>query len=389
MRPRSVAIASASTTILALASTVPRPVQAQIPSGAGAPRTSRASALSVPLRTPDGQPDLQGTWNTATLTPLERPDAAKGRLTLTEAEATAIERAEQARVEQRGRPSDPSRVAPPVGGDGSTGAAGGVGGYNFFWIDRGDSAIVVDGQRRSSLVVDPVDGKIPQMTPEGTKRAADLRRAAPTSDAAESVETRERGAYDDVEQRPLAERCLIAFGSSSGPPALPVLYNNTKQIVQTKDVVMIFNEMVHDVRVIRMNQPHLPSSIRKWLGDSVGRWEGDTLVVDTTNFTDKTRFRGSSDRLHVVERFRRADAKTILYQFTVDDPATWPRPWTGEYPWVATGEQVFEYACHESNYSMQGILAGARLLEVEAAAKGRESSGRTTCFTNRRYRSLA
>src|SRR5262249_11752833 len=155
------------------------------------------------------------------------------------------------------------------------------------------------------------------------------------------------------------------FGSVSGPPMLPVLYNNLKQIVQTPDHIMILVEMDHDARVIRMNQQHLGGSARKWMGDSIGRWDGDTLVVDTTNFTDKTGFRGAHEALHVVERFTRTDDRTILYRFTIEDPATWTRPWSGEYPLVATNDLLYEYACHEGNYALGGIMRGARLLESE------------------------
>ena len=177
-------------------------------------------------------------------------------------------------------------------------------------------------------------------------------------------------AFDNPEARPLAERCLLGFGSTSGPPTLPnYFYNNLKQIVQTPTQIMILNEMVHDARVIRMDDKHLPATIRRWNGDSIGRWEGDTLVVDTTNFTNKTQFNGSSDQLHVVERFRRSDANTIVYRFTIEDPATWERPWTGEYPWVGTKENLYEYACHEGNYSLENMLKGARLKEAEDAAK--------------------
>ena len=164
-----------------------------------------------------------------------------------------------------------------------------------------------------------------------------MRAAGRAGRAARTARRPAPGAFDDPEQRPLAERCLLGFGSTSGPPTLPnYFYNNLKQIVQTQDTVMILNEMVHDARIIRMNAEHLPPTIRKWMGDSVGHWEGDTLVVDTTNFTDKTRFRGSGDQLHVVERFTRTDARTLLYRFTVEDPTTWTRPWTGDYPWTAT-----------------------------------------------------
>ena len=158
--------------------------------------------------------------------------------------------------------------------------------------------------------------------------------------------------------------------STAGPPALPnYFYNNLKQIVQTPTSVVILNEMVHDARIIRIGGRHLPQNIRRWMGDSVGQWEGDTLVVDTTNFTNKTRFEGSSDQLHVVERITRLDAKTLLYRFTVEDPTTWDRTWTGEYPWVATDEKMYEYACHEGNYALVDILRGARAKEAEETAQ--------------------
>ena len=179
------------------------------------------------------------------------------------------------------------------------------------------------------------------------------------------------GPYDNPEQRPLAERCLMGFGSTAGPPMLPVLYNNLKRIVQSDDTVMILVEMVHDARVVRMNQEHAPPGIRSWLGDSVGHWEGDTLVVDTTNFSDGPALGGASRNLHVVERFSRIDADTLLYRFTVDDPTVWTAPWGGEYVWPASGDRVYEYACHEANYSFGGILRGARLLEADAREAAR------------------
>jgi hypothetical protein len=323
---------------------------------------STAASYTAP-HTPWGHPDLQGVWNAATLTPLERPDNVGGRLSLTPAEAAEIERTERARVETRARPSDPNRNAPPVGAN--------VGGYNNFWIDRGTGAFTIDGQYRTSIIVEPANGKIPPMLPEAVKRNAGARGTAvrPTSDAAESAETTGRGAFDDIELRPLGERCILGFGSTSGPPTLPnYFYNNNKQIVQTPDYVMILIEMVHDVRFIPLKSDHAPPSIRKWLGDSIGRWEGDTLVVETTNFTNKTRFRGSSDNMKVVERFRRTADNTILYNFTVIDPETWAQPWTGEYPWVKSNEMIYEYACHEGNYAMGDIMRGARLLEAEEAA---------------------
>jgi len=207
------------------------------------------------------------------------------------------------------------------------------------------------------------------MTPQAQQRTASTGRATRATSDEQAREDDPGldptpGAYDDPERRPLGERCLLGFGSTSGPPALPVLYNNLHQIVQTPEHVIILNEMVHDVRIVRMNAPHLPASVRKWMGDSVGRWDGDTLVVDTTNFTDKTRFRGATDNLHVVERFTRVDGKTLLYRFTIEDPATWTTPWTGEYTWPKTDEHVYEYACHEGNYALGNILRGARLKEA-------------------------
>jgi hypothetical protein len=338
-------------------------VAALLPIGLG------AQSKPIP-RTPWGHPDLQGLYNVATMTPLERPDNVQGRLTLTEAEVRKLEQANAARRELRARPSDGNRQAPPVGGDGSTGAAGNVGGYNNFWVDPGDTYNKVDGQYRTSIIVDPPDGRIPQILPEAVKRNAARLRAIPTSDAPENVETRAPGAYDNPEQRPLGERCIIGFGSTSGPPMLSVLYNNFKQIVQTPTHVVILVEMVHDARIIPFKTTHAPDHIRKWMGDSIARWEGDALVVETTNFTDKTRFRGSSEKLKVVERFNRTDDGRLLYRFTVEDPATWPRPWTGEYTWARAqpDDHLYEYACHEGNYAFEGIMKGERLLDDERAA---------------------
>jgi len=181
--------------------------------------------------------------------------------------------------------------------------------------------------------------------------------------------------FSSPERRPLSERCLLGFGWTSGTPILPnYFYNNGKQIVQTPDTVMILTEMIHDVRAIRLNSEHLPSSIRKWTGDSIGHWEGDTLVVETTNFTNKTRFYGSSENLKVIERFRRLDDNTLLFRFTVEDPSTWERPWTGEYAWVKNDQPLYEYACHEGNYALEDVLKGARARDHDKPAK---SDGQT------------
>jgi hypothetical protein len=249
---------------------------------------------------------------------------------------------------------------------------GAVGGYNNFWLDQGTTFTVVDGQIRTSIVVDPPDGHVPPVNAAARQRIA-AARATPTSDTRESQDPTAEppGSFDNPEQRPLGERCLLGFGSTSGPPALPdYFYNDLHQIVQTPDSIMILTEMVHDARIVRMNQPHLPANIRRWMGDSVGHWEGDTLVVDTTNFNSKTRYRNSTEKLHIVERFTRADDKTLVYRFTVEDPDTWDRPWTGEYTWPATEKPIYEYACHEGNYALTDILRGARVQEAaEANAK--------------------
>ena len=328
---------------------------------------------SAVKRTADGHPDLQGVYDLATLTPVERPAGVTSPV-YTDAEAKKIERQAESRKEYSARAIKADRDAPPKGGDGSAGAAGNVGGYNSFWIDAGSALSIVDGQKRSSIVVDPENGRVPALTAEARQRALAARNQAATSDqtAAEDDPGFEKapGAYDDPERRPLGERCLIGFGSTSGPPMLPdYFYNNLHQIVQTPDSIVILTEMVHDARVVRMNQQHLPPTIRKWMGDSVGHWEGDTLVVDTTNFTDKTRFRGSSSNLHVVERFTRTGAHSLLYRFTIEDPKTWTRPWTGEYTWPETQEKIYEYACHEGNYAMSDILRGARAKEAEDSKK--------------------
>ena len=357
---------------------------------AAAPAAARAQGGPDVPRTPSGRPDLSGVYDTATVTPLQRPREFGERLTLTEEEAAVIasdpdglarvfglapagsdERAAARAERQRAgfETGDGDREAPPAGGDGSGGAAGNVGGYNTFWIDRGDAAFRIDGLIRTSIITDPPNGRQPPLTESArAARAARARFARPNDGTAWWLadDLDAPGPYDHPEQRPAAERCLMGFGSTAGPPMLPVLYNNMKRIVQTDDTVVILVEMVHDARIVRMNQPHAPPEIRSWLGDSVGHWEGDTLVVDTTNFTDDPSFGAASRNLHVVERFTRLDADTLLYQFTVDDPAVWTAPWSGEYVWPASNDRVYEYACHEANYSFGGILRGARVLEEDA-----------------------
>ena len=336
-----------------------------------APKAVATTKASIP-RLADGHPDLQGTFDLATLTPVERQ--AGTPITLTNEQAAKLEKQVAATKNYQARPVDGDRPAPPVGGDGSAGPAGNVGGYNSFWIDSGSHYSVIDGQKRASILVDPADGRVPPLTPAGRQRVA--LNVRPTSDQSAREDDpgfEPNGAYDDPERRPLGERCLMGFGSTSGPPVLPnYFYNNLHQIVQTPGSVLILTEMVHDARIVRMNSEHLPKTIRKWMGDSVGHWEGDTLVVDTTNFSDKTRYRGSTENLHIVERFTRVDPKTVLYRFTVEDPDTWTGAWTGEYPWQATDELMYEYACHEANYALGNILRGARLKEANDAKKTKQ-----------------
>jgi hypothetical protein len=311
----------------------------------------------VAPRTPDGHPDFQGNWSNATLTPLQRPPG-QGKV-LTKEQVDQIEKIRADTIEKLSRSSDPNRPAPPKGGDGSTGAAGMVGGYNYFYIDAGDRVAMVDGEPRSSLIVDPPDGKIPSLT-----AAARERQAAPARD-------RRFGPYDHPELRPLAERCITSFGSNAGPPMLPnYFYNNNYTIVQTRDHVVILTEMVHDARIVYLGgRPRLPPQIRPWFGDSHGRWEGDTLVIETTNFHPAQIFANASDNLKVIERLHRVDENAILYRFTIDDSTTFTRPWSGEVPFLAMKELIYEYACHEGNYALSNILSGARYQERESAAR--------------------
>ena len=325
-----------------------------------APATGKPAAKKswIPPHTPDGHPDLQGVWTNATLTPLERPPQFANKPTLTEEEVAKAE-AQAKGIYEDVRSSDAERDRDHA--------------YNSLFFDRGSNFERVDGQVRTSLIIDPPDGHVPRVAGvgRGGRRGAGAPGAAPAAAEEGAARGSQIGRFDSVKDRPLGERCLLGFGSTSGPPMMPVLYNNNYEIVQTPNAIMILVEMVHDVRLIRMDgSPHLPGNMRKWLGDSIGHWEGDTLVVDTTNFTDKTHYQGSSPDLHVIERFKRVDEHTILYRFTVDDPKTFTRPWTAEYPFLATNDRIFEYACHEGNYAMPDILGGARKDDEAAAKKG-------------------
>jgi hypothetical protein len=342
---------------------------------------TQATSSAIP-RTSDGHPDLTGVYDVATMTPVDRPAEYDGRLFLTDEEVAAMVQYEEQRNVRDLAPLEADRAAPPVGGDTSPTnsyleglfrlGGGTVGGYNLFWLSPGERPVTIDGRARTSLVVDPENGRVPPMTPEARQRMAALLATRAAPDAGESAVGGSSSQYDAADRRPLAERCILGFGSTSGPPTLPnYFYNNLKFIVQTDDWVVIYNEMVHDTRMIRIGGESLPPHVKQWMGNSVGHWDGDTLVVETTNFTDKTRFRGSGESLKVTERFSRAEDGTILYRFTVEDPSTWERPWTGEYPWNPTQDEIFEYACHEGNYALDTVLRGARRADKEARENGR------------------
>jgi hypothetical protein len=304
------------------------------------------SARSAPPRTPDGKPDLQGTFTFATITPLQRPPALNGKDVLTPEEAAAFADSENKRLNRD--LYDPEKGQPSAGYPGR--AQGGVLSYNDFWYERGDQ---MTADRRTSLITDPADGRIPFSPATRTRMAA---RAART----------EAGVFDNPEDLSLVDQCILGF--NAGPPMVSGTYNNNLQIVQTPDYVMILNEMVHNARIIPTDgRPH--GTVPRWTGDSRGRWEGDTLVVETLNFKRETSLQGSTAGTKVVERFTRVDPKTINYEFTITDPVAYTQSWTASMPLRAIDERLFEYACHEANYGMEGVLRGARFREKEAGAK--------------------
>jgi len=286
---------------------------------------------SVP-RTGDGQPDFQGIWSNATITPFERPADLAGKEFFTEAEAAAYEKQvlDRSNKDRRdgGAEADVARA------------------YNDAWWDVGTKVVPT---RRTSMVVDPTDGKIPSLTSKAQEAAA--ARAVIAQRLPEGPE-----------DRSLAERCIL--WPTAGPPMLPSAYNNNYQIFQAPGYIAISTEMIHDVRIIPLDgRPHLPQNVRQWMGDSRAHWEGTTLVVDTTNFTDKTHFRGADENLHLIERFTRTGPDTLLYQFTVEDPTAFTKAWTAEAPMTRAAGPLYEYACHEGNYAMANILNGARAQE--------------------------
>src|SRR4030095_3649782 len=328
---------AALTVAIVVALLAPLPAAAQAPkAAAAAPKAAPAKPWTV-SRTPDGQPDLQGYWTNNSYTPLERPNGVTKEFytpaELVEANKKAAEREEEQTV--------PGTVADVH--------------YDFtqFGLDRSQTRLT--GNLRTSVIVEPANGKLPPVTSEGQKRAAD--RAA---------ERKKQGAqYDQVQNIPLGSRCVY---QNAGPPMLPPGYNPAYQILQSKDTVTILIEMLHEVRVIPLDgRPHAPQGYRSWVGDSRGHWEGDTLVVETTNFNDKSAFRGASENMKVTERFTRISDDAIRYEFTINDPSTWEIPWKGEMPFVKINGPVFEHACHEGNYGVANTLKAVRLDEKKAA----------------------
>ncbi|MEX1032715.1 MAG: hypothetical protein WDZ30_05100 [Cellvibrionaceae bacterium] len=305
-----------------------------------------------PPRMPDGTPDLQGVWTNVSLTRLIRPSRYESNV-ITPDEALEIEKMQAARAARGLEPTDPN--APPP----SQGAS--VGGYNSFWGDAGDRLAMIDGEFRTSWIVDPEDGQLPY-TEKGLATF-------------EATQHEARNNFDGPEIRPMAERCIVGFGSTGGPPMINVLYNNNYQIVQTPEAVMILAEMNHDARIIRMNDEHRPESMRSWLGDSIGHWDGNTLVIETTHFNPGESLRLNYDQSFylspdavVSERLTRISDTEIFYEFEVEDPEIYKQPWRGEMVFNAADE-IFEYACHEGNYALPGILAGAREEENGQAAE--------------------
>jgi hypothetical protein len=334
-----------------------------------------AGATAEIKRTASGKPDLSGFYDSGTLTPLNRPEALGDKQFMTPAEAEQYKKLSGLLASDADEISDPNRAAPTKGGDGQQAyGAGGVGGYNSFWVDPGSDLSEVDGKIRTSIVYDPANGRQPQLTRKGMgKMASNFSSFSYVNDGTASwLDQPGPGPFDGPETLALAERCLLGF--SAGPPSLPGLYNNFKRIVQTQDHVMILLEMVHDARVVRMNAEHGPKENRKWLGDSIGRWDGDTLIVETTNFRQDTGLYGGDENLYLIERFTPMANGNLLYDFTVKDDTAWVKPWSGAYVWKRDDAKVYEYACHEGNYAMGNILRGARLLEREAL-EGQAAAG--------------
>jgi len=321
-----------------------------------------------PERNAFGQPDLSGFWTNATLTPETRPAAFGTRAVHTEEEVKKLESQVETEVEEGNASIDPNLPAPKVGGETKAGirpefaaAGGAVGGYDRGWLEPGSQVMRVGGQPRTSMITTP-NGQ-----PPARKAGAPAPQRFTLADMARYSES--------YEMRSLGERCILSFGRNAGPPMFPNgFYNNNYQFLQTKDSFVIEVEMVHDTRIIRLNGTHRTDGVRPWMGDSIGHWEGNTLVVETTNIPQRQAYRGSWEHLTVTEKFTRVAKDRVLYQFTINDPSLWDQPWGGEYEFAPLNGIIYEYACHEGNYALPGILAGARAEEAEAAAKAAEAA---------------
>ena len=342
-------LASVGTVGLAivLVSMSSRPLAGQAAPAASKTTSPAPATKWIPPRTPWGHPDLQGTWDNHSITPLERPARFAGREFLTREEAIELEKQavrQNAEIDSRER----------AGTDADVGTA-----YNEFWWDRPTNVVET---LRTSLIIDPPDGKVPPLVPGARNRQGETELAHRPLRATGAFEGG-RGA-DTWTDRSLWERCI-----TQGLPRISsAAYNSNVEIVQSRGYVVISYEMIHESRLVPLDgRPHLDQNIRQYQGDSRGRWDGDTLVVDTTNFSDRTNFRGATSGLHMIERLTRLGPDTLRYQVTFDDPTTWTRPWTAENVWRTTRGRIYEYECHESNYGLAGILAGAR--EEEKAHK--------------------
>jgi hypothetical protein len=332
-----------------------------LPVAFAAPAAGTAGAYKAPLNA-YGQPDLEGTWTNASLTPLERPKEYGTRYNMSEDEIKKIEGAEAKTVAEGNAPTDPKVKTTDLPYNCGRGFSGAGCGYNSAWIDPGSTVMRVDGKGVTSFVNSTPDGRAPAYKAGYT--------APPQFQRAHYGE--------NPENQTLAERCLTSFGYSAGPVMLPLLYNNNYEFVQSKDTVAIVVEMVHDVRMIHLNAKHRTDGFRPWMGDSIGWYDGQTLVVETTNFPQATAFRGSWEHLKVTERFTRVGPNRVRYQFTVDDPTVWDTSWGGQYEFTTSKGRIFEYACHEGNYALEGILSGARADEAKATAAAAQKTAAAT-----------
>jgi hypothetical protein len=365
--------------LFAIAAALAPLVSAQTIAGSKQADVGKATVLHVdnykaPL-TPWGAPDVQGLWTNATITTLARPKEFGDRLVLTPEEIRKSEGEEAKQVADGQKPSDPNLKTEDLPASCGRGFTGANCGYNSFWIDPGSHAMNINGEYRTSFLVEPKNGQLPALTPEAQAAA---RGGAPRGGGPGMA----RG--DNPESMTLAERCLKDFGSSSGPPMMPLLYNNTYQIVQTPTDVMILTEMVHDARIVHLvsgpaKDTHArPTDIKQWMGDAVGWYEGDTLVVETTNFRPGQGFRGMPSSGKLIERFRRVNDKQVEYTFEINEPKVFTAPIKAQIAMNATPGPLYEYACHEGNYALPHILAGNRKGDRDAAAAAAEAAAKAT-----------